>query len=217
MPHEPYLVGIAGPSGAGKSFLASHVAQALQVAVLPLDRYYRDLSHLDLNLRAQSNFDEPSAIEHELLIAQIRQLALGEHVVVPAYDFSLHIRASENHRLAPAPFIVLEGLFTLYWPELRKLLGTTVYVEMNEDICLQRRLERDVRERGRTPQSVIQQFQETAAPMARKYVWPTRQYADLVLDGASPVEKSVTRVLDHVRQNVSWRGGKTLLTTPSAS
>ena len=101
----------------------------------------------------------------------------------------------------PAPFVILEGLFTLHWPELRRLLGTRVYVDMTDDVCLQRRQERDVRERGRTPESVVEQFRATVAPMAERYVRPTQAHAHVVVFGSAPIEEAVERVLEHVRLN----------------
>jgi uridine kinase len=196
-----YLIGIAGPSGAGKSYLASHLAARLGAPVLALDHYYRDLSHLPLEERARSNFDEPAALEHDLLVAQIGDLRRGKTIEVPTYDFSLHTRTRETQSFQPAAFVIIEGLFTLHWPELRHHLGTGVYVDMTDDICLERRRERDVRERGRTPESVIEQFQKTVAPMAERYVRPTRAHADVVVFGAIPIAEEVGRVLEHIRSN----------------
>ena len=197
-----YLIGIAGPSGAGKSYMARHLANRLSAPVLALDHYYRDLSHLPLEQRAHSNFDEPAALEHELLIAHIADLHAGRTVYVPLYDFSLHTRSPVTRIFAPAPFVIVEGLFTLLWPELRRLLGTGVYVDMTDDVCLRRRQERDVSERGRTPESVVEQFRAIVAPMADRYVRPTRLHAHLVLSGNAPVDEGVSRVLDHVRQQL---------------
>ena len=192
---KSFLIGIAGPSGAGKSFLAQHLAQRLSAPVLALDHFYRDLSHVPLEDRACSNFDEPAALDHDLLIAQIADLCAGRSIQVPTYDFCLHTRTSATTIFMPDAFVVVEGLFALYWPELRRLLGTAVYVDMSEDVCRNRRTERDVRERGRTPESVAEQFRTTVAPMARRYIGPTRIYADLVLSGEAPIADGVDRVL----------------------
>jgi uridine kinase len=203
MSGSPYLIGIAGPSGAGKSYLASHLAARLSAPVLALDHYYRDLSHLPLEERAQSNFDEPAALEHDLLIAQITDLREGKRIDVPIYDFSIHTRTRETQLFHPSEFVIIEGLFTLHWPELRHHLGTGVYVDMTDEICLQRRRDRDVRERGRTPESVIEQFQKSVAPMAERYIRPTRAHADVVVFGAIPIAEEVERVLEHVRRSVT--------------
>ena len=151
MPAEIYLIGIAGPSGAGKSFWRSHLKAALEAKVLELDRYYHDLSHLPLEQRARVNFDAPEALEHELLIEQVARLRNREPVHLPVYDFTTHTRTAKTEILQPTEVIIVEGLFTLHWPGLRELLGTKVYVDLNDEICLTRRKARDVRERGRTP------------------------------------------------------------------
>jgi len=203
MRDAPYLIGIAGPSGAGKSFLAAHLAEPLKAPVLALDHYYRDLSHLAFEQRLLTNFDKPSALEHELLISQVNQLQLSNVVAVPTYDFSQHTRTSKPTLLEPAPFIILEGLFTLCWPDLRNLLGTGVYVETDENECFARRLDRDVHERGRTPESVVRQYRETVVPMAVRYVLPTRQRADVVVSGTEAIEENVARILHHVRKRLA--------------
>ena len=211
-----YLIGIAGPSGAGKSYLAQHLANRLSAPVRALDHYYRDLSYLPLEERAHSNFDEPAALEHELLIAQIAELHVGRAIYVPTYDFSVHTRTTATRIFTPAPFVIVEGLFTLHWPELRRLLGTGVYVDIADDVCLCRRQERDVRERGRTPESVVDQFRATVAPMAERYVRPTRLHAHVVLSGNAPIDEGVARVLDHVRQQLGQTAPsvEVLLTQP---
>ena len=196
-----YLIGIAGPSGAGKSYLATHLAERLGAPVLALDHYYRDLSYLPLVSREQSNFDEPAALEHDLLIAHVSDLHTGRSIDVPTYDFSIHTRTGETSLFQSASFVIIEGLFTLHWPDLRRHLGTGVYVDMTDDICLERRRERDVKERGRTPESVFEQFRTTVAPMAERYVRPTRAHADVVVYGAIPIADEVERVLEHVRRS----------------
>ena len=201
-----YLIGIAGPSGAGKSYLAHHLAQRLSAPVLALDHYYRDLSHLPLEERARSNFDEPAALEHELLIEQIADLRSGHSIELPTYDFSMHTRTGATRTFESAPFVVVEGLFTLHWAELRGILGTRVYVEMTDDVCLGRRTERDVRERGRTPESVLQQFRATVAPMAEQYVRPTIRHADVIVSGDAPIDVGTERVLEHIRKRLSQDG-----------
>ncbi|HEY4900809.1 MAG TPA: uridine kinase [Terriglobales bacterium] len=206
MSGKSYLIGIAGPSGAGKSYLARHLAERLQEPVLPLDHYYRDLSHLPLEERAGSNFDDPAALEHELLIAHVAHLYEGRAIDLPTYDFSVHTRTDVTQSFEPAPFVIVEGLFTLHWPELRRLLGTRVFVNMTDDVCLQRRRERDVRERGRTPESVVEQFRATVAPMAERYVRPTQAHAHVVVFGSIPIEDEVEHVLEHVRQNTQEPG-----------
>jgi uridine kinase len=200
MSPEIYLIGIAGPSGAGKTYLATHLGAALHADVLALDRYYRDLSHRSLQERALVNFDAPEALEHELLIEQLACLRKGEAVELPVYDFSTHTRTGRTDALQPSGVLIVEGLFTLHWSGLRDLLGTKVYVDMNDDVCLKRRKERDVLERGRTPQSVVEQYQTTVAPMAHRYVRPTIAHADVVVGGDDDIAEGVTKVLAHYKR-----------------
>jgi len=198
---ESYLIGIAGPSGAGKSYLAKHLKSLLQAEVLGLDRYYRDLSHLPFEQRERTNFDAPEALEHELLIEQIARLHKGETVQLPVYDFTTHTRAARTETLQPSEIIIVEGLFTLHWQELRELLGTKVYVDLHDELCLERRKIRDIRERARTEESVIEQYETTVAPMARRYVRPTIAHADVVVSGRERIEDGVARVVEHYRRS----------------
>jgi|SRR5271166_5156024 len=204
MPAGMYLIGIAGPSGAGKSFLAQGLKLALDAEILELDRYYRDLSHLPLEQRAQRNFDAPEALEHELLIEQVARLRNSEPVQVPVYDFTTHTRSAKTEILQPSRVLIVEGLFTLHWPGLRDLLDTKVYVELKDQDCLTRRKARDVRERGRTEESVVDQYEATVAPMAQRYVRPTFVHADVVVMGTERIEDGVALVLEHYR----WRTGQ---------
>jgi len=201
MAGETYLIGIAGPSGSGKSFLAKHLKNVLKADVLGLDRYYRDLSHLPLEQRARMNFDAPEALEHELLIAQVARLRSGEAVALPVYDFTVHTRVAKTQPLAPSEIVIVEGLFTLHWPGLRELLGTKVYVDLHDELCLERRKARDIRERGRTAESVMEQYETTVAPMAQRYVRPTIVHADVLVSGTERIEDGVARVLEHYRRS----------------
>lgn len=192
------LIGIAGPSGSGKSELARWLAAATGAPVISLDSYYRNLSHLPLEERARGNFDEPASLEDELLFDQFAALSRGEAIDVPHYDFSCHTRVAGTQRIEPGEGVIIEGLFTLYWKQLRKLLHARVYVEMEDEICYARRLARDVRERGRTPESVAHQYFTTVRPMAEQFIWPTKRHADLIIRGDSVLEESVAAVLGFV-------------------
>lgn len=202
MENKPLLIGIAGPSCAGKTELAQRLADALGAPALPLDWYYRDLADLPLDDRARSNFDVPDALDSELLFQHVRSLAEGEEIQVPVYDFTRHVRTAMTRPLRAGRCAILEGLFTLHWEQIRKLLGVKIYVGAPDEICLARRLDRDVRERGRTPESVREQFERTVSPMARLYVEPTAANADLVLDGTGPIEESVAAALGLIRQKL---------------
>src|SRR5206468_9761754 len=153
--------------------------------------------------RAVVNFDDPSALDHELLVPQLRAIARGEIIARPIYDFATHTRVPTNETFVAREFVIIEGLFALYWPELRELAFTKVFVNAPDDVCFSRRQRRDVVERGRTVQSVSAQFTQTVQPMASLYVRPTSRYADLVLSGEQPLSRSADAVLEHVYRNHS--------------
>ncbi len=194
------LIGIAGPSGAGKTELARALARILGAPIVALDSYYHDLGHMPLAERSCANFDVPEALDSELLAAQLSSLSNGEQIQVPVYDFSRHVRTGETHAVTAGPFVVVEGLFTLYWESVRRLLSLKVFVNAGDAVCLQRRLDRDVCERGRTPGSVIRQYRASVEPMAKRYILPTLVHADLVLDGTQRIEDSTATVLHHIRR-----------------
>jgi len=198
---KPYFIGVAGPSCAGKSYLAKHLAEKLDAALFHLDSYYRELDHLSLVQRAHYNFDAPQALDSELLLQHAGELHKGQTIARPVYDFATHMRTDETLELVPKPFVIVEGLFTFYWESLRKLLGTKVFVDLGEETCLERRIERDVRERGRTRESVLEQYHTTVAPMARQYVYPASEHADIVVTGNDNIFHEVEAVLCHVERN----------------
>lgn len=201
MDSSRYIIAVGGPSCAGKTELAKRLAHDLVGSVLLLDSYYRDLSALSATERSAVNFDDPSALDHELLIHQLRAIRRGEIIQRPIYDFATHTRVPARETFAAHHFIIVEGLFALYWPELRELASTKVFVTAPDDVCFSRRQRRDVVERGRTAESVRAQFTQTVQPMASLYVRPTSKYADLVLSGEQPIWRSAQAVLELVHRN----------------
>ncbi len=212
---KPYLIGIAGPSCAGKSHLSAHLARHLKAVTLNLDSYYVDLNHLTLEQRRHFNFDAPESLDSRLLIEHVRQLSRGEAIEKPIYDFRTHSRTGATERLEAREFIIVEGLFALYWEEIRAVQATKVFVDLGEEICLARRIERDTRERGRSRESILEQFSSTVRPMAQRYVHPTRRFADVVLTGDGDISKEIEGVLSHIR-NGSTREGKPQLHNPAS-
>lgn len=202
----PYLIGIAGPSGAGKSYLAEHVAHELGgAAMFRLDSYYHDLGHLSLVQRAHQNFDSPISLDSALLTENLRDLSKGKSIEKPLYDFTVHSRKKETERVDPQAYIIVEGLFALYWEEIRKFQGTKVYVDLRDATCLERRIDRDIRERGRTRESVLEQYSTTVLPMAKQFVYPSRAYADIVVCGDDDIDHEVSLVVEHIRKNAVIR------------
>ncbi len=198
---KPRLIGIGGPSCSGKTELARWLSARLEAQVLNLDHYYIDLSHLPLEVRAATNFDEPHSVDHDAILDHVRQLSAGTPIHAPHYNFATHTRAPGDDVIEPRRYVLIEGLFTLYWPELRELLDTRLFVEAPSDVCLDRRLERDVRERGRTRESVLAQYARTVCPGAFQYIYPTKLYADLVLSGVDSLDHSGAKVLNYIQHS----------------
>lgn len=190
------IVAIAGASGSGKTYLSTYVAERLGAPVLSLDAYYLDLSHLPLAERAQWNFDDPAALDWELLRTQLAALRAGRGVDAPVYDFSTHTRTQRVRRIEAREYLVLEGIFALYDEAVRKLLRLGLFIEYRDDGCLERRIARDVAERGRTASSVREQYDLTVRPMFEEHIAPTRQFARLVVRGDDPLECSFERLLE---------------------
>ena len=156
---RPVVVGIVGCSGSGKTSLARALAASLDGTHFPLDHYYRDLGHLPLEERCQQDFDHPRMLEAELLTSHIATLASGRGIERPLYDFETHTRVrNQTEYIAPGRFILVDGIFALHYDALRSLYGLSIYVDTPDDVCYQRRLARDVRERGRSPESVAAQY-----------------------------------------------------------
>jgi len=198
---RPHMIGVAGPSCAGKTVLSRHLAARLQATILPLDCYYRELCGRTIEERARFNFDEPAALDEGLFLRHLQILSAGKPIERPVYDFATHARTGDVELVKPGRFIIVEGLFALYWPEVRALFRTRVYVDLPDGPCLERRIVRDVRERSRTPESVRRQFEQTVRPMAELHVRPTKAFADLIVAGDAPIQDSVKAVLGRVMRD----------------
>ena len=195
----PHLVGIAGASGSGKTTLAHALARSLgDAAVVSLDVYYRDLGHLDQAARERSNFDSPEAFDWDRCVADLRALRCGQTVQRPTYDFTTHTSRPETEPVEPRPFLIVEGLLVLHHPDVRALLDTMVFLEVDNQTALEQRIARDRRERGRDPDAVRAQFARDVRPMFERYVRPTARWATLALAGTDPVETSVGRLSAHL-------------------
>ena len=196
LPFPPVMIAVAGASGSGKTTLAAELARTLGGLHFSLDSYYRDLSHLPLDERIHQNFDDPALIEVPLLASHVAALARGEAIERPLYDFADYTRViGETETIQPGALVILEGLFTLYFPELRPLYHLRVYVDTPDDVCFARRLRRDVGERGREPESVRQQYDATVRPCSLAFVRPLIDFADLVVEGTDPLDFKIEQVL----------------------
>ena len=195
-PHRPLLIGIAGCSGSGKTTLARELATQLDGIVFPLDLYYRDLSQFPLDARSMQNFDHPDSLESELFIEHVRELRLGHTIQRPVYDFSHHTRVHNAFEpVEPARVIIVEGILALHYDDLLPLYDFSVYVDAPNQICLKRRIYRDMRERGRTEESVRAQFDATAKPMADLYVLPSQANATITVEGTDALDWSIEQIL----------------------
>ena len=178
------LIGIAGGTGSGKTSIASEILKEFskgEVAVLQLDSYYKNLDYMDFDDRHKQNFDHPDAMDFDLLHEHLSKLLNWETVHIPSYDFETHTRKEENETIEAHHVVVVEGILTLWDKKLRDLMDIKLYVETPKDIRFIRRLSRDIKERGRTTQSVIDQYLHTVRPMHEQFVEPTKVFADLII------------------------------------
>lgn len=183
-PASPVVIGVAGGSGSGKTTIARGIIDRVgigNVAYLPHDAYYRDLSHLPLEERAKVNFDHPNSLETELLVVHIKRMKANQPVELPVYDFKNHTRTSEKRVVDPQAVILVDGILIFAEPELRALFDVKIFVDTDADIRFIRRLERDIMERGRTTESVIKQYMSTVRPMHLEFVEYSKRYADVII------------------------------------
>ncbi len=202
-----FIIGIAGGSGSGKTTLARLIMERIgpeSIAFLPHDAYYRDFSHLPPEERLKVNYDHPDTLETSLLIRHLQELKAGRAVERPVYDFATHARRSETVRVEPRPIVLVEGILVLAEPELRKMFDLKLFVDTDPDIRFIRRLQRDIRERGRTVEMVIEQYLSTVRPMHLEFVEPSKRYADLIIPegGLNTValEVILSRIRDRIRR-----------------
>ncbi len=180
----PVIIGIAGGTGSGKTTVANVIlerAGAAHIAFLPHDAYYKDLPDLPRFLREALNFDHPDSLDTSLMVAHLRQLHAGEAVDIPVYDFNTYTRTSRTARVEPQPVILVEGILIFAEPELRELFDVRIFVDTAPDVRFIRRLQRDVKERGRTVESVIHQYETSVRPMHLEFVEPSKRYADVII------------------------------------
>ena len=194
------MIGVVGGSGAGKTTLVWGLADRLgaDVSVLWFDEYYHDQVHLPPDERALVNYDHPDSLDVDLLVSHLDGLLAGRPAEVPVYDFTPHTRTGTTRRVAPRPVIVVDGILVLPFPVIRERLDLSVFVEAPAEVRLARRLDRDVRERGRTPESVRTQFAATVAPMHDAFVSPCRDLADLTLDGQGDLVANLGLIVDRL-------------------
>jgi len=182
--HSPLVIGIAGGSGSGKTTVAQEILNrvgASRIAFLQHDAYYKDLSGLPPTQKKAVNFDHPNSLETELLAQHIEMLKNGQQVEIPIYDFATHSRTKETFSVVPRGVILVEGILIFAESALREIFDVKIFVDTDDDIRFIRRLERDIAERGRTMDTVVQQYLSTVRPMHLEFVEPSKRYADVII------------------------------------
>ena len=207
MREKPFCIGIAGPSCSGKSTIARRLAAQLpgSSTIFGLDSYYIDLSCLRFAERQKFNFDCPDALEGELLAQHLQALSRGETIRRPVFDFPTHTRLHNRFdEIRAGDFLIVEGLFTFHWPEVREIFDFRAFISAPDQVCFERRKVRDIKERGYNLEFVLEQYETNVRPGNENFILPTSQCADLVVSGEQPIEESVRQI----HQLVSERLGK---------
>jgi len=189
-PITPFFIGIAGGTGCGKTYIATELQKAdpSQILILSHDNYYKSHDEIPLEERKTLNYDEPAAMDEGLFVEQLSALKRGEAIEMPLYDFLSHARKVETKHIEPLPVIIIEGILILTDPRVRDLLDLTLFIDVEPDIRLARRLERDVGTRDATFQESLNQYLTSAQPMHDKYVEPGKEEADLIINNNRGIE-----------------------------
>lgn len=182
------IIGIAGASASGKSLIASTIYKELceelgceEIGIISEDSYYKDQSHLDFETRTKTNYDHPNSMDRELLLAHLQTLKAGQAVEIPEYSYVEHTRTGNTKHFEPKKVIILEGILLLTDERIRNEINVSIFVDAPLDICFIRRLKRDMEERGRTMDSVVEQYRKTVRPMFFQFIEPSKQYADIIV------------------------------------
>ncbi len=201
------IIGVAGGTGSGKTTVANRVLDQVgteNIAYIPHDAYYKDLSRLPFEKRSEVNFDHPDSLETALMIKHLKELRKGEQVQIPIYDFTTHTRALGTRTVLPAPIVLVEGILIFVEPELRDLFDVKLFVDTDADIRLIRRLKRDLQERGRDFESVIEQYLMTVRPMHMEFVEPSKRYADVIIPEGGFNNVAIEMVAARIRGLLEW-------------
>jgi len=195
------IIGVAGGTASGKTTVSDAILERVgrdRIAHIQHDLYYRDLGHLPLWERAKLNFDHPDALETELLVAHLQELRAGGAVEVPIYDFASYRRSKNTRRVEPRRVILLEGILLFVDRKLREMMDVKLYVDTDADLRFIRRLQRDIQERERTMESVVQQYLETVRPMHLEFVEPSKRYADIIIPSGGFNETAIEMIVARV-------------------
>lgn len=196
------VIGIAGGSGSGKTTVHRQILEQLgssRVAIMDHDAYYRDQAHLEPEQRIRVNYDHPDALETDLMVRHLDALLSGESIEKPVFNFTKHERSADSIAVAPRPVIIVEGILVLAEQELRNRMDIKLYVDADDDIRLMRRIERDLNERGRSLDSILNQYRRTVRPMHLEFVEPSKRHADVIIPRGGQNQVAVDLVLARVR------------------
>ena len=198
------VIGIAGGTGSGKTTLMKRIVEQFGdvVTVLSHDNYYRRLDHLALEERRKVNYDEPQALETELMSQHLELLRQGQAIDCPVYDFAQHNRSNETTHIVPQQVIIVEGILIFENEDLRNLMDIRIFVDTDADIRLCRRIKRDVNKRGRSMESVLEQYQATVKPMHEKYVEPSKKYAHIVVPEGGKNVVALDMIMGRIRRHL---------------
>lgn len=200
------VIGIAGGTGSGKTTVVRKIVESFcdgEVAVIPQDSYYRDSSHLPLEERLKLNFDEPAAIEWELLVEQLQQLKAGKAIEQPTYSYLTCTRQPETIHVEPRDIVIVEGILILCDPALRNMLDMKIFVDADSDERLIRVINRDIIERGRTVEMVIERYERILRPMHLQHIEPTKRYADLIIPQGGHNQVAIDMMKDYISHKLN--------------
>lgn len=205
-PRRPYLIGVAGGSNSGKTTISERLAALMggeQLSLIRLDSYYIARADEPIEVRAQANYDHPDAFDWELLNDHLAALTAGASVEVPVYDFTIHDRSDQSDLVPPAKVVVVEGILVLWEPRLRERFDLKIFVDTPADLRIIRRLRRDVAERGRTPESILDQYLTTVRPAHELFIEPSKRYADVIVPEGGLNRPALEVLLARVRELAS--------------
>lgn len=204
---KPIFIGIAGGTASGKTSVSEIIMEEMpkgsSVQLIRHDDYYKDQSHLTMEERYKTNYDHPLAFDNELLVTHLKQLSEGKAILKPKYDFKMHTRSSETEEIIPTQVIILEGLLILEDERIREYLDVKVYVDTDADVRILRRIKRDIEERGRTLDSVIDQYMNSVRPMHIQFIQPSKRFADVILPNGKTNVVGIDLLLTKIKSILS--------------
>lgn len=210
MSKKPLIIGVGGGSGSGKTTVVKKILDGIgkdNILLIQHDSYYRDLSHLSLPERKRQNFDHPASLETELMIRHVDALKNGYQVEIPIYDFAAHTRTEKSDKVAPREIILLDGILIFTEPELRKQMDIKIFVDTDDDVRLLRRIKRDILERGRELDGVMNQYEKFVRPMHLEFVEPSKRYADIIIPRGGENLVALKMVIATIREKLTAQAG----------